>query len=73
MNSQLPVAAYIVNEDFLVEHIMKEKSEDVPGFVVAYNEGQVYKSANMTPIYMVDSDFRNIWVVAAETYNRKLH
>ena len=42
-------------------------------FYRVWNAGQGYKSAGMTPIYLLDQSVMQLIVVAAETFGKKLN
>lgn len=42
-------------------------------FQLCWNAGQVYKSANMSPVYILDQDKMMLGVYAKETFMKKLH
>ena len=60
------------------ESIVKEAADflnDDPdnNFLKVYNAGQEFKSAGLTPIYLLDESYMKLFVVAKETYKKKLN
>lgn len=60
------------------EEIVKEAADicsddDSNSFFQVWNAGQGFKSAGMTPIYLLDKEMMQLIVVAAETFGKKLH
>jgi hypothetical protein len=60
------------------EHIVQEAAEackDDPdnNFLKVYNAGQEFKLAGLTPIYLLDESYMDLFVIAKETYKKKLH
>ena len=61
------------------EEIVKESADICSNddkdnsFSRIWKTGQEYKSAGMTPIYLLDQSVMQLMVVAAETFGKKLH
>jgi hypothetical protein len=60
------------------EEIVKQsadfcKEDENNGFIRVWRAGQEYKSAGMTPIYLLDQSLMQLIVVAAETFGKKLN
>ena len=60
------------------EEIVKEAAticsdDEDNSFFKVWNAGQGFKSAGMTPIYLLDQMSMQLIVVAAETFGKKLH
>jgi hypothetical protein len=47
--------------------------EEDNNFRRMWEAGQEYKLAGMTPIYLLDQERMDLYVVAAETYGKKLN
>ena len=60
------------------EEIVKHSAEmcaddENNSFIRIWKVGQEYKSAGMTPIYLLNQMTMDLFVVASETYGKKLH
>ena len=42
-------------------------------FFRVWTTGQEYKSAGLTPVYLLNKEKMQLYVIAAETYGKKLH
>ena len=60
------------------EFVVKEgaeacKDDENNSFLKALNAASEFKEADMTPIFLIDDRFRDLFVVAEETFQKKLH
>lgn len=60
------------------EHIVEKaaehcKDDDKNNFLKMLNVGQEYKSAGLTPIYFLDQEHMDLFVIAAELFGKKLN
>ena len=60
------------------ENIVISAAADIPddldnSFIRILRVADEYKSANMTPIYILDRDRMDLFVAAKETFGKKLH
>lgn len=67
-NTYLPIPEEVVKEAASMCSDVEDNS-----FFKVWNAGQGFKSAGMTPIYLLDQSVMQLIVVAAETFGRKLH
>jgi hypothetical protein len=59
------------------EYIVKQAAEDCAddennGFLRCLKAAELYKEANMTPMFLLDRTFQDLVVVAKETFKQKL-
>jgi hypothetical protein len=65
---------YITIPEDIVEEAADICSDDPKNsFFKIWNAGQAYKSAGMTPIYLLDQITLQLIVVAKETFLKRLH
>ena len=65
---------YFVVSEEMVRHGANVCSDDERNsFTRILEEAQIYKDAEMTPIFILDQNFKNLKVVAVETFMKKLH
>jgi hypothetical protein len=58
----------------VIEQAAQMCSDDVNNsFYKVWNAGQGFKSAGMTPIYLLDQKVMQLIVVTTETFGKKLH
>jgi hypothetical protein len=62
-----------IPEDIVEEAAEICKDDDANSFRQVWNAGQGFKSAGMTPIYLLNQMGMKLIVVAAETFGKKLH
>lgn len=60
------------------ESTIREALQYIPeneesGMRTVLKAGEEYKAANMTPVFIMDKYNMSIYVVAAETFGKKLH
>lgn len=66
--------AYVIIPESVVEQAAEACKDDPDNnFLKVYNAGQEFKSAGLTPIYLLDQDYMDLFVIAKETYKKKLH
>ena len=67
-------AQYItIPEDVVKEAANICSDDEQNSFFKVWNAGQGYKSAGMTPIYLLDQSVMQLIVVAKETFGKKLN
>ena len=67
-------AQYItIPEDAVKEAANICSDDEQNSFLKVWNAGQGYKSAGMTPIYLLDQSVMQLIVVAKETFGKKLN
>ena len=65
---------YLTIPEEIVEEAANICSDDENNsFFKVWNAGQGFKSAGMTPIYLLDQNVMQLLVVAQETFGKKLH
>ena len=70
----MQIEAYAVIPESIVEEAADACKDDPDNnFLKVYNAGQEFKSAGLTPIYLLDEFYMNLFVVAKETYKKKLN
>lgn len=62
-----------IPEDVVAQAAEMCSDDEHNSFFKVWNAGQGYKSAGMTPIYLLDQSAMQLIVVAAETFGKKLH
>jgi hypothetical protein len=67
--------SYLVVPEEAVKQAVEffERLKEPSNFLNVYNAGQEFKSAGLTPIYLLDQAHMDLFVVAKETYKKKLH
>ena len=60
-------------QESVVDAQAQGKEEEVINFKRVLDVGEVYKSAEMHPLYLFDQKTYNIVVVAEETFGKRLH
>jgi hypothetical protein len=64
---------YQVSESILLEAVKYVPDEEESGIREVLAAGELYKAANMTPIFILDQKNMDVIVVAQETFGKKLH
>lgn len=49
------------------------KDDDQNNFLRIWNTGQEFRSAGLTPIYFLDQEHMDLFVIAEETFGKKLN
>jgi hypothetical protein len=62
-----------IPEDVVEQAAEMCSDDENNSFYRVWNAGQGYKSAGMTPIYLLDQSAMQLIVVAAETFGKKLN
>ena len=60
------------------ESVVREASDAIPddpdnSFARVLRAGEEFKAAGMTPLYILDQNYKDLLVVAKETFKKKLH
>jgi hypothetical protein len=64
---------YEVPESLLMEAVRHIPDHEESGIRDVLSAAEEYKSANMTPVFILDQYSMNVMVVARETFGKKLH
>lgn len=62
-----------VPEDVLRETVQYIPEDEESGIRTVLKAADEYKAANMTPIFILDKYSMSVYVVAEETFGKKLH
>ena len=62
-----------IHEDVLRETLRYIPEDEESGIRTVLKAGDEYKAANMTPIFILDRYSMSVYVVAEETFGKKLH
>ena len=66
--------AYVVIPESVVQEAAEACKDDPDNnFLKVYNAGQEFKLAGLTPVYLLDQSYMDLFVIAKETYKKKLH
>lgn len=63
----------IIPESIVKEAAEACKDDDKNSFQKVLNAGEQFKEAGLTPIYLLDNHLMNLFVIAKETHQKKLH
>ena len=63
----------IIPESIVMEAAEACKDDPDNNFLKVYNAGQEFKSAGLTPVYLLNQSYMDLFVIAKETYKKKLH
>jgi hypothetical protein len=74
MGLRVKMDTFLVVPEEVVEDAAKAIEDDpLNNFKKVWNAGQEFKAAGLTPIYLLDQNFMDLFVIAKETYKKKLH
>lgn len=66
--------SYIV----IPEHVVQEAADAIPddednSFLRVLRAGSEFRKAGLTPVYVLDPNYKDLVVIAQEIYGKKLH
>lgn len=64
---------FIVPESVVKEAAEACKDDANNSFLKVLNAGKEFKAAGLTPIYVLDENYKDLVVIAKELYRKKLH
>jgi hypothetical protein len=65
---------YIVIPEFVVKQAAASIPEDLDNsFLKVLKAGEEYRQAGLTPVYVLDPNYKDLVVIAQEIYGKKLH
>lgn len=65
--------SFVVIPEQAVRSAAAYMGDEDNSFTLVLEKVEAYKNAEMTPIILMNADDYNVYVVAIETYNKKLH
>ena len=66
--------SYVVIPETVIKEAADAMVDDPQNnFVKVWNAGQEFKAAGLTPIYLLNEIYMDLFVIAKETYKKKLH
>jgi len=65
---------YILIPEFVVQQASDAIPDDIENsFARLIKAADLYRSAGLTPIFMLDPEYKDIVVICKETFGKKLH
>ena len=65
---------YIIIPEFVVQQASDAITDDTENsFARLIRAADLYRSAGLTPIFMLDPEYKDLVVICKETFGKKLH